>query len=85
VLAAAPLAVSGALTGLLIVVFAVVGFAIVALVAAVILALLHAVLPGEDTGAQEAHRLETERAALSREEAREREGEEAAETAEPRS
>ena len=58
---AAPVLAAGVLTGLLIVVFAVVGFAIVAVVAAVILALLHAVLPGDDTGAEAAHRAELER------------------------
>ena len=50
-------------TGLLVLLFAVVGFAVVALVAAVVLVLLHAVLPGEDTGAEEVHRAELEASA----------------------
>lgn len=51
----------GAASGLLLLVFAVLGFVVVAGVAAVVLALLHAVLPGDDTGAEAVHRAELER------------------------
>ena len=57
------LAASSALTGLLVLLFAVVGFAVVTAIAAVILALLHAVLPGEDTEAAALHARELERQA----------------------
>jgi hypothetical protein len=59
VLAAHVLA-AGAVDGLLLLVFAVLGFAVVAAVAAVILALLHAVLPSEDSAAEALHRAEQE-------------------------
>jgi len=58
------LAAGGTLTGVLVFFFfAIVGFALVAGVAAVILALLHAVLPGEDAGAAALHAEELERQA----------------------
>lgn len=57
----APVLASAAVNGLLLIVFAVVGFAVVAGIAAVILALLQAVLPGGDTGADALHRAEQER------------------------
>ena len=60
---------TGPFEGLLVLLFAVVGFAVVALVAGVVLVLLHAVLPGEDTGAEEVRRAELERAAAGRPEA----------------
>ena len=60
------LAASGALTGLLILVFAILGFAVVAGVAVVILALLHAVLPGEDSAAAALYAEELERQAAER-------------------
>ncbi len=50
-----PVLASGALDGLLLLLFAVLGFAVVAGVAAVILALLQAVLPGGDSGAEALH------------------------------
>jgi len=52
---------SSAASGLLLLVFAVLGFVVVAGVAAVILALLHAVLPGADSGAEAVHAAELER------------------------
>jgi len=52
---------SSALDGLLLLVFAVLGFAVVAGVAAVVLALLQAVLPGSDSGAEAVHREELAR------------------------
>jgi hypothetical protein len=48
-------------TGLLLIVIAVVGFAVVAVVAAMVLALLQAVLPGGDTEADRIHAAELER------------------------
>ena len=61
----AVLAASSALTGLLILAFAILGFAVVAGVAVVILALIHAVLPGEDSGAAALHAEELERQAAA--------------------
>jgi len=52
---------SAAVNGLLLAVFAVIGFAVVAGIAAVILALLQAVLPSGDTAADALHRAELER------------------------
>lgn len=46
---------AGALEGLLVLLFAIVGFAVVAGVAVVILALLQAVLPSGDSGAEALH------------------------------
>jgi hypothetical protein len=57
----APVLASAAVNGLLLIVFAVVGFAVVAGIAAVILALLQAVLPSGDTGADALHRAEQQR------------------------
>jgi hypothetical protein len=57
----APHVLASAVDGLLLLVFAVAGFAVVAGVAAVVLALLQAVLPGADSGAEEVHRQELER------------------------
>jgi hypothetical protein len=63
-----PAVLASAASGLLLLLFAVVGFAVVAGVAAVILALLQAVLPGGDSGAEAVHRAELERAAQAGEE-----------------
>jgi hypothetical protein len=52
---------SSPFTGLLILLFAVLGFAVVAGVVVVILALLHAVLPGGDSGADALHAEELRR------------------------
>jgi hypothetical protein len=56
-----PVLGASAVNGLLLLVFAVLGFAVVAGVAVVILALLHAVLPGGDSGAEALHIAELER------------------------
>jgi hypothetical protein len=48
-------------TGLLLIVIAVVGFGVVAVVAAMVLALLQAVLPGGDSEADRLHAAELER------------------------
>lgn len=62
---------ASAVDGLLLLVFAVVGFALVAVVAVVILALIQAVLPAGDREAEALHaaELEREEAAAEREEA----------------
>jgi hypothetical protein len=57
---------TGPFEGLLVLLFAVAGFAVVALVAGVVLVLLHAVLPGEDSGAEAVRRAELERAEQER-------------------
>ncbi len=56
-----PVFASSAFTGLLVLLFAVLGFAVVTGVAVVILALLHAVLPGGDSGADALHAEELRR------------------------
>lgn len=60
-----PPVLASAVSGLLLLLFAVLGFAIVAGVAAVILALLQAILPSADTGAEAVHRAELERTAAA--------------------